>query len=190
MPANTNLSSRMAFIVSLLIVSVAWRGAWAAGWLPAAQMLGPRSLHSATLLANGKVLVTGGSFGSGHLATAGLYSPDVGSAPGSGLVQADTCAATNDPTPAWSAGSTAPDRSFTWTAPSSGTFTVSTTGSSFDTVLSLFNANTGAALGCNDDVNASTFQSSVAVTLTAGRQLRIVVDGYRTRCGTLTLNIQ
>lgn len=163
-------------------------------WTSAGVMSSTRGEHTATLLANGKVLVTGGSGGSGHLATADLYSPDVGSdlgsALGSGLVQADTCAATNDSTPACSAGSTAPDRSFTWTAPSSGTFTVSTMGSSFDTVLSLFDASTGEALGCNDDVNASTFQSSVAVTLMAGRQLRIVVDGYRTRCGTFTLNIQ
>src|SRR6267142_6480846 len=51
----------------------------AAGWKPVAPMAEARLLHTATLLANGRVLVTGGfnanDAGAFNLATAELYDP-------------------------------------------------------------------------------------------------------------------
>src|SRR5207244_7830747 len=44
-------------------------------WTPASAMAVPRYGHQATLLGNGKVLVTGGSTGSGYTASAELYDP-------------------------------------------------------------------------------------------------------------------
>jgi hypothetical protein len=84
--------------------------------------------------------------------------------------------------------SAAPDLAYFWTAPYSGTFTFTTSGSSYDTLLHIYNRSTGAALGCNDG-SGGTRQSSIALNLSAGPQLRIVVDGYAGNCGNFRLNI-
>jgi len=87
---------------------------------------------------------------------------------------------TNDFTPTCDPSSTAPDASYIWTAPASGTYTFSTGGSAFDTVLHLrqYN-NSGQTLpgACNDDANG-TLQSSVTIPLSSGQVVIIVVDGY------------
>ena len=114
---------------------------------------------------------------------------ELGSALGSPVVANNTCAALNEHTPSCSTRSAAPDRSYFWTAPFTGPFTFTTAGSAFDTVLLLVDASTQEPLGCNDDANSTTFQSSVTANLTAGRRVKIVVDGYSTRCGDFALNI-
>jgi glucose/arabinose dehydrogenase len=87
-------------------------------------------------------------------------------------------------------GNNAPDASFRFTAPVSGTYQIATAGSAFDTVLYVRNATCGGAqLACNDDANG-TLQSLVSVALSAGQSVVIIVDGYSTRSGAFTLTIR
>ncbi|MBU1227297.1 MAG: DUF333 domain-containing protein [Actinobacteria bacterium] len=77
-----------------------------------------------------------------------------------------------------------------WTAPQSGTATIDTEGSGFDTVLAVY---TGGSLGSltevsYDDDGGSGLTSRVQLEVTAGRTYRIVVDGYSDRTGNITLN--
>lgn len=112
---------------------------------------------------------------------------DLGVALGSPVATSHTAGLTNDYTPSCVGGS-APDASYTWTAPSSGSYTFSTAGSSFDTVLEIRRINTLASLGCNDDSNG-TLQSAVSVSLLAGDTVVVVVDGFGSATGPFQLNI-
>lgn len=81
-----------------------------------------------------------------------------------------------------------------WTAPASGSATLSTAGSSFDTLLAVY---TGAAVNAlsvvaqNDDTNqaANVLTSNVAWTASAGTTYRIAVDGFNAAAGSITLQI-
>jgi hypothetical protein len=116
-----------------------------------------------------------------------LATDSLGSALGTPVTQGNTCGRPNEVTP--SCGySNASEHAYTWTAPYTGTFTFTTAGSSYDTLLQLTNLS-GSPLACNDDV-AGTLQSSVSVALTQGQQLRVIVDGYGANCGAFRLNIQ
>src|SRR5205814_7357196 len=53
-------------------------------WSPTGSMANARSRHTATLLANGKVLVTGGSIVRDTSASAELYDPDTATWAGTG----------------------------------------------------------------------------------------------------------
>ncbi|HYH97036.1 hypothetical protein [Hyalangium sp.] len=117
-----------------------------------------------------------------------LVTDPLGSAIGTAVAQGNTCGRLNEVTPTCSS-STAPEHAYTWTAPSTGTFTFTTAGSALDSILQVSDPATGSVLGCNDDAAADTYQSSVAVNLTAGQPVVIVVDGYRSRCGSFKLNI-
>jgi Concanavalin A-like lectin/glucanases superfamily len=114
---------------------------------------------------------------------------DLGVALGSPVATGNTIGLSNDFRPTCITNSNAPDASYTWTAPSTGTFTFDTTGSSFDTVLDILSFNTGSSLGCNDDSN-NTLQSSVSVGLTAGQSVRVIIDGYGGGSGAFRLSIQ
>ena len=113
---------------------------------------------------------------------------DLGVALGSPVTTNSTIGRTNDYTPTCVSNSTAPDLAYTWTAPSTGSYTFSTLGSAFDTVLEVRQYNTGSSLGCNDD-SSGTVQSTVNVSLTAGQTVIVVVDGYSTSSGSFNLNI-
>ncbi len=82
---------------------------------------------------------------------------------------------------------------YRWTAPSNGTMTMSTCGSSFDTLLAVY---TGATLGAlttaasNDDGCGLNSGSIVSFAVTAGRTYRIAVDGFRTAGVAATGSIQ
>lgn len=76
-----------------------------------------------------------------------------------------------------------------WTAAQSGSVTVRTAGSSFDTTLAVY---TGGAvnallpLASNDDVGG-TLQSEVAFTAQVGVTYRIAIDGYNASSGDIVL---
>jgi len=85
---------------------------------------------------------------------------------------------------------------YSWQAPATGSATITTAGSSFDTVLAVY---TGAAVGSltpivkNDDANANDTTSSVNFNATDGTTYMIAVDGYNNGgsggdTGSITLN--
>ena len=79
---------------------------------------------------------------------------------------------------------------WSWTAPSTGTFTLATTGSSFDTTLGIYTGtavNTLKVLGSNDDQSTTLRTSKVVVSVVAGTTYRIAVDGYSAASGAITL---
>lgn len=85
-------------------------------------------------------------------------------------------------------GSEAPDRAFTWTAPSSGVWTFDTNGSDYDTLLYAVMSCGGAELACDDD-DGDGLQSQITLTLTAGQTIVLVVDGYSDHAGDFVLNV-
>ena len=69
---------------------------------------------------------------------------------------------------------------FQWTAPSSGAWTFSTAGSSFDTIMALYTGSTLSNLtliAANDD-SSTGITSSITVLVTNGTIYRLAVDGY------------
>ena len=80
---------------------------------------------------------------------------------------------------------------WSWTAPSTGTFTLATTGSSFDTTLAIYTGsavNSLAVLKSNDDQSRRLRTSKVVVSVVSGTTYRIAVDGYRAAAGAITLS--
>ena len=81
---------------------------------------------------------------------------------------------------------------WTWTAPSNGTYTVSTRGSSFDTLLGVY---TGSSVGslvavASDDDGLNTGTASlVSFLATSGTAYQIAVDGYSGASGNILLSI-
>jgi hypothetical protein len=109
----------------------------------------------------------------------------LGTALGTPVVSGNTCGLNNGIAPAC-ASSNASDISHTWTPPSSGTFTFSTTGSDFQNVLLLAPFSTPfSPIGCNSNGTSS----SLRMVLNAGQQYIITVDGFAALCGNYQLNI-
>ena len=81
------------------------------------------------------------------------------------------------------------ERTFTWTPSTSGTATISTCGSSFDTIVSIRTGDcTGAAFTCDDDGCAPG--STMSPTVVAGTSYTIVVDGFASgNAGEFTLTV-
>jgi hypothetical protein len=79
---------------------------------------------------------------------------------------------------------------FRWVAPSSGTVTFNTLGSSFDTIMAVY---TGTILtnltlvAANDDAGNGGLTSTVTFVAAAGTEYRIGVDGYNGASGTYVL---
>ena len=85
---------------------------------------------------------------------------------------------TNEPTHGGYGGSAS--LWYSWTAPSDGTFALSTQGSSYDTLLGAYTGTTVGALStlaANDDSGGGLW-SAVTVNVTAGTTIKIAVDGY------------
>lgn len=86
-------------------------------------------------------------------------------------------------------GASAPERVYEFVAPGPGSYRFDTAGSSFDTVLSIFDACEGPALACNDDANFE-LQSELIVDLDGGDKRLIVVDGHESDdFGPFVLNV-
>ena len=87
-------------------------------------------------------------------------------------------------------GGAAPERTFLYTAPSSGTYVFDTAGSELDTVLSLrADVCRGAELACNDDAQSGEHSSRVTLPLIAGQHIVVVVDGSAGQSGNFRLHI-
>src|SRR5262249_45116511 len=87
-------------------------------------------------------------------------------------------------------GNSAPEASFAYVAPRTGTYIIDTMGSSFDTLLYVRSSQAGGAeLACNDDAIRGATYSQVTVKLTKDVSYQIVVDGFGTASGTFTLRI-
>ena len=80
---------------------------------------------------------------------------------------------------------------YSWTPATSGTATIDTVGSSFDTTLGVYTGTSVGALtlrASNDDIASGNTVSRVTLTVTAGTTYRISVDGWAARQGAITLN--
>ncbi len=82
---------------------------------------------------------------------------------------------------------------YSWTATDTGTLSLSTVGSNYDTMLAIYTGSAVGALtvlpnGANDDFGAGLLTSSVSVNVTAGTTYRIVIDGYGRTSGNTKLN--
>ena len=79
---------------------------------------------------------------------------------------------------------------WTWTPSASGTATISTAGSSFDTLLAVYTGSSVSGLslvigGSNDDYSGTT--SQVTISVTAGIAYQIAVDGFNAASGNIAL---
>jgi hypothetical protein len=87
----------------------------------------------------------------------------------------------------------APDRFFLFEAPETGCYTITTEGSTYDTLLRVLDACEGTSIACNDDYYGTPslgLRSRVDVTLESGDTVFIVVDGYSSfASGAYVLNI-
>jgi hypothetical protein len=81
---------------------------------------------------------------------------------------------------------------WTWTAPSNGTYAVTTRGSSFDTILGIYVGSSVAALisvASNDDGPNMGTASLATFNASAGVAYRIAVDGYDGAVGNIILTV-
>ena len=114
---------------------------------------------------------------------------DVGSALGDGVASGSTAAAPNLRR-GTCGGEAGPEVVLRWTAPRAGTFTFTTAGSDFDTLLYLRASCDGPDAVCNDDVVSGVVRSSTAtVTLDAGEPVFVIIDGWEDSAGNYVLNI-
>jgi thiol-disulfide isomerase/thioredoxin len=84
---------------------------------------------------------------------------------------------------------------WSWKAPSVGTVTISTAGSSFDTVLGVYTGTSVSALteaASNDDENPNggIYTSKVVFDVVANQTYQIAVDGYGGASGSVQLSVQ
>ena len=128
-----------------------------------------------------------------------LYEPAVcptAPPPAAATMTGTTCGAGDDLHGAsCGAGAWGEDASWRWAPPSSGVYTFSTAGSALDTVLTVHDAaDCDVELACSDDVARGITSSEVSMSLDAGQEVLITVDGYglpgTTSCGDYTLTVR
>ena len=83
---------------------------------------------------------------------------------------------------------------WSWTAPFAGTVTISTFGSSFDTLLGVYSGSSVSSLtevaSNDDDPEADTVTSKVVFDVPANQTYQIAVDGYFGDSGNVQLSVQ
>ncbi|HTN85551.1 MAG TPA: MXAN_6577-like cysteine-rich protein [Sorangium sp.] len=84
--------------------------------------------------------------------------------------------------------SNAPEMLYSFTAAEDGTYIFNTFGSSFDTVLQVFDGSCSTPLRCNDDAGGGR-QSRLTVDMVAGQTALIAVDGRGTSSGEYVLQV-
>ena len=88
-------------------------------------------------------------------------------------------------------GRRAPELTFTYSPPTTGFYEINTTGSSFDTILSVRHGGCRASeIACSDDRVLGALQSEISTQLEAGRTYTIIVDGYGEAEGNVVLNVR
>ncbi|MBI2376998.1 MAG: DUF4215 domain-containing protein [Deltaproteobacteria bacterium] len=103
---------------------------------------------------------------------------DLGSATGAAVANGSNELLDDTTNPVCTGGTGGHDAIFAWTAPASGSFTFTTAGSTFDTVIYLFGVGCDQ-IACHDDVAfPADPTSTVTVDLSVGQAIWIVVDGY------------
>ena len=124
----------------------------------------------------------------------------VGNATGSGLTQSfdfdgdgdltlDSNSGETDDFQGSCGGSGGTDVAFMWEAPTDGCYQFDTNGSTYDTVLRIFDECGGTEQECDDDGGTST-QSLVETSVASGERVVVVVDGYSSSsAGNYELNI-
>ena len=112
------------------------------------------------------------------------------------MTQASNAFATREPGEPLHAGTTG-DASvwWSWTAPTTGPVTITTEGSTVDTLLAVYGGTilpSLTELGSNDDVDLANgvLTSAVTMVATAGQTLQIAVDGFGGDFGEITLRIE
>jgi hypothetical protein len=157
---------------------------------------GPGSTSTATLTLSGGQMVTvvvdgaedEGSFDLNISLVAGSC-PDADLDSEIGVVVGSTVGAGNTMVGSCGGGS-APDASFSWTAPATAAYLFDTAGSEFDTVLYLRDGGCdGPEIACNDDASATENRGRVIVALTAGQTVVATVDGKGSASGDFELAI-
>lgn len=113
---------------------------------------------------------------------------------GEGTVRGLTVGATNDGTSSCGNASSSPDVWYSYTSPVASNLMMHTCGSSFDTVLSVFDGCSGTELACNNDCQAATAcaapASCVTLPVQAGQQVLIRVAGADGATGLFSLSVQ
>jgi len=83
---------------------------------------------------------------------------------------------------------------WSWTAPSVGTVTITTTGSTFDTVLGVYSGSSVSALtelaSDDDDPDTGALTSKVVFDVTSNQTCQIAVDGWGGASGSVQLSVQ
>jgi hypothetical protein len=80
---------------------------------------------------------------------------------------------------------------WTWTAPNTGTYTINTEGSGYDTWLSLFTGSdvSNLSLIAADDDSGEGLTSRIYLNAIAGQTYQIAVEGWSSSTGPINLNI-
>ncbi|MEM6990923.1 MAG: hypothetical protein AAF721_10510 [Myxococcota bacterium] len=103
------------------------------------------------------------------------------------LVTGSTAAASDDEQTGCTA-TAGPDVVHQWIAPASGTYSLDTIGSNFDTVIEVRDS-CASAIVCNDQANGVGPHSELEFDATAGTSYLFVVDGWNNASGNYTLNL-
>jgi hypothetical protein len=107
----------------------------------------------------------------------------------SGTYYGNTAGATVDGSASCGTSFGTPDIWYRFRSDCSGTLSLDTAGSSYDTVVSVRTGCAGAEVGCNDDVQIGTLWSSLSVTVQPGVDYLIRVSGFNGATGNVVLHV-